>query len=1165
MGHKLSILPRLHDKTGWHTSRQFNVGEVQGIKVDEAGMGKSLNSIPSPFARMHLFETAFEMVHHDLVKGTKLAGETYNRLVSDCLDVFELLFNWESHIKENKPLELDTWMRETELKKLDGSGNKKHKFLGDTLNTFLHAEDAFQGFEKCLLIKYNKKVIAGSSPFTGLFTAPDDLTNLGLLKPLSQIAYFSISIPFHLRKAEVRKYIFDFFETNKTVRDSVYVKAIRDYLAWYNDNGQIDHSVQIKYEPINSGTAQATLLNVPIKAAKSIGTQYFEPCIVRLNYRLNEKHFHLPQTSNDQRTFDYLLPLTASFYASFEPSKISEIVSIHEEDNDSVKVTISIDNTEVSKKYQKSKVHDQDGKIIDLYNDHLINFNLGIFPFIRINDKIGGIDFNNSFRVMMICQDLYYKYSNKDFELHFGKGESILKTGGVYHINRTDRTILEKGKQAAGSVFYSLDTPFDFIQVQLPPLEGGQPVRNTIALHWQEKTLGNKQVDFSIDFGTTSTFIAYSDDHLKGSDPMPFELTEKELCVAFLNKPQKKEDGLRWIDCYEGALTQFLYSSSLQIQEFIPSVIRKDEKYAFPIRSVLFQKRPIAGGKKEALSNANISFVYQKKEAATLALEQQQFIPNLKWNIKTNEDFADAVKAFIEELFMLIRAKILLNDGDPRLSKIYWFAPLSFTSYAKKDYTDLWKKYAIKYLHSAEGNVINLTESEAPFYHLFKNSTINNPQTVLTLDIGGGSTDIMLFNNAKPVIGTSVHFGANVLWGNGHNEATAAKTNGIFLAIEQEISKKFHSTELQELNEGYCTNDRLKMGSDEIINFWIANNEISGVIDRLNMPDFRLSYLLHLSGLIYHSLKLMQANRQVAPTCVVFSGNGSKYVDLIHDSDYIAKIWGYFIRKIFGGNHTNPQVILPRANRKEATCFGGLCMPSQKQEFSIANYLGFEKTGEKYTKYKQVIDNKELIFQKLLASFHEFVELFFSMNDTTELNFRNHFGIEIKPEPIKKFLIGKAEENLNEGYLKRLKGVDPNETISDSLFFYPLVGLIYKLNKLVPADLREAPSDKMVIYAGTPDSENIFLLSRITPVRRPDSIYTITAEEDNADGGMVSIIDDPEVHRMALGVYQGALNPVCSYAEFPQAGQAIKVISPGKARKEADKWVLEEKIQIEFN
>ncbi|RYE38076.1 MAG: hypothetical protein EOP48_27655, partial [Sphingobacteriales bacterium] len=180
MGKKLSITQRAYDKTGWHKSSQFSISDIKDIKTFRARNDKSLNAIPSPFARLHLFEAAFDLLDKDEMNGTDDAGDTFKKLVSDCFDVFEILYNWNNHAEGHK-LSLSVWKRESEINQLK-KGSKRHKLLGETFETFLQ-DESFNNYNEIIVLKYNNQPIAGSSPFTGFFTRTDALQSIDLFNP----------------------------------------------------------------------------------------------------------------------------------------------------------------------------------------------------------------------------------------------------------------------------------------------------------------------------------------------------------------------------------------------------------------------------------------------------------------------------------------------------------------------------------------------------------------------------------------------------------------------------------------------------------------------------------------------------------------------------------------------------------------------------------------------------------------------------------------------------------------------------------------------------------------------------------------------------------------------------------------------------------------------
>lgn len=1194
--YKLSALQRNHNKTGWHNSDQFNDSDIANIKVLDSRSDKSLNAIPSPLARIHLFDTAVSLVYQDELYGTNNSGETYKKLVSDCFDVFEIVFNWNSHKKEGKNIELITWDREIETARLqkDFQVKKKNKveeikkshdgkmhlilqevegykenLVGESLNLYLN-DGVFAPFNNIHIIKVDNKPIAGTSPLTGFFTTPNDLTKFSIINPFTKRPYFSRTRMFSERDTKIKKFIYDFF-TIEGANIFSNDLAISKYLEKHADT--INNNLSLNLKGLDS--PNNSIFNNSIKLQSSQEKRvfdYFENCLIKINFRINEECFYCASNAKQERTYDYLLPLSEAFFEDFDLTKIPSSIIIDEKDSGTVEVTINKAGQKLSKTYQKNKISEIDGQLIELTETHLIKVNLGIFPFIKVIDQnlIEIAKFNNFYRLMFVCQDNNYRYDNNDFEVAFGKDNTLIdpNEATLYKIDKEHRTILSRDT-IIGSTYYSTNFCFDYIKIKFPNIYETS-VCGVIVPKWVDKKIGNKQIDFAVDFGTTSTFVAFTDDDNQRTLPRKFELSEKQTLIGLLNKPKDKKPQFKWIDCFEhhSVLPDFFEFFEVQKQEFIPSLLNS-EKYDFPFRTVVFEKSSIATGQKKTLINSNIAFTYQKEDNTTTFLNQVN-IPNLKWNIKSDSKFKESVEVFVEELFYLLRLKCLLNSGDPHKSIISWFSPLSFTPGAKFIYDTIWEtKYEQVFNGNKQTQLRNITESEAPYFYYSKIQAdasgaekIEDTSAVLTLDIGGGTTDLMFFGNGNPIIGSSVHFGANILWGDGYSEFQDEKFNGIYLSIRQKINDLLKSSDLKALNEK-LQNSESNVGSDEIINFWILNNDKSKVLEELNNGEFKLSYLLHFSALIYHSFRLLINNYPHPPKCIIFTGNGSKYLDLIQSKEYIEKICGYFIRQVYNPNLPNPQIILPNSNRKEATCFGGLYQQT-KRSFSAVNYLGFEEKSEMFKRYNEIDINKESIFDRLNNSLTEFIESFFGMNELSDLSFRKHFGIESNLSALKNYMLSKSRANLVTGYDKRRKYVEGGDEITDSLFFYPFIGLVYQINKLSKPELNSF-SPKTKFYAVSPDDDNSFEPTRLSIDKKPDSIFIITIENSNPDNGEVSIIPENTAIKRAMAGINSFLRIICDFSEFPDdPSQSIEIISPGKVVREINKWVIKEKIKIKF-
>lgn len=1177
MDKKLSVVQRTTDKTGWDKSNQFNSTDIKQIKIYAARNDRPLNAIPSPLARIHLFEAAFEMLDKDELEQTNYSGDAYKKIVSDCFDVFELIYNWNNHLKDKKDLAIIRWHQEPELKKL-GGGTAGHKLLGETLRIYL-GEEAFRLSDEIIILKYNGQPIAGSSPFTGFFTTPNTLAGLNIYNPLNRRNYFSKIISFGERKPEIRKFIYDFFYEG-TLQAARSTQIVRNYLLKYEND--------IPAEPLRLEALSANFNHIFGQLLQSTSRKtdadYFEKNLVRINFSMNNDCFYTAKLVTNQKNANYLLPLTSVFFEDYKAAEIPSIVTINDIDGETVNVSIQKNGQTFIKKYRSAPSTEEEGKIIDLNETHKIKINLAIFPFIKVvqHGQNGGEvvpveGLNDYFKVMLVMQDDNFQYQNSDFKLSFGiQGDVVgAPTDSNLLVAVDDRTLLDQHNQPNGSSYYTLrgkdkmNVCFDYVILDFPEL-ADHAVRGAIVPKWRTRSLGAKQVDYAIDFGTTSTFIAYTDNKQRTSEPkalsfdMRKEDQEEEYPVALLSKSYAKSDKIKWIDTFQEGPGNFRESIAIQNEEFLPSLLNS-ERYRIPFRTVMYAKDGITDANRRLFSNANIGFIYQLKSTIYPVTElNQRFIPSLKWNVNTDKGYEELIKIYIEEIFLLLRLKTLLKDGDPKLSRISWFSPLSFSPEAQRVYQRLWEGKFKEVFHADTKQLNNITESEAPYYYYSKADHIDDPTAVLTIDIGGGTTDMMYIRD-KPLLCTSVNFGANVLWGNGFSELVdTAKDNGIYNAVKSTIETRLRPTVLKGMNDNYTRSDS-SYSSDEIINFWIANNADTDVLRELDNGQFRLTYLLHFTALIYHACQIIKSKNQVAPTCIIFSGNGSKYLDLIHTNDYISKICAYMAESVFKKEIKVPQIILPPENRKEATCYGGLYEQfDRKREFEPVTYLGTEQNGKTYKKYKDIDQDKPAVFAGVEQGFADFLDVFFAMNDERDLSFRTTFGIKTDLVAAKNYLSAKAAESLDVGYRKRKQTVGNEDPVTDSLFFNPLIGLLFKINKLSPKELDQYVP-KEIWYASNIDGGENFIIDNLTKTSNHDTLYEITVNHLDPEQAEVILFQEDRALKKALSFPEGFLQPICEWEIYPTSkDQQIKIHQPGKLQKQDAHWFIKEKIRVEF-
>lgn len=171
----LNIIDRGTQGTKWvaqNTSIQSS--QLDKIKESKTDNSVALNSLPTPFARFFVVEEAFRRVTEELCHPENHAGLAYARIVSDCLDIFELLFNKKYHENqwknEGTKITIKEWDMSENMEELHNRVPILYNALNDT-----YKDDIKEGkLYFVVLERQGKEILLGtSSPITGFITPPD--------------------------------------------------------------------------------------------------------------------------------------------------------------------------------------------------------------------------------------------------------------------------------------------------------------------------------------------------------------------------------------------------------------------------------------------------------------------------------------------------------------------------------------------------------------------------------------------------------------------------------------------------------------------------------------------------------------------------------------------------------------------------------------------------------------------------------------------------------------------------------------------------------------------------------------------------------------------------------------------------------------------------------
>lgn len=219
----------------WNLEKNNNPYEDSNIEKISDNMGDKevpVTSIPSPFAQIHLFDSAFKFVNvkvrqagdnQDKVISAIKGQTTYHRLISECLDVWEWLFNIDYFGSEG--LTIVPWNEAVDLKLLKGLDQNGLNTFANSIELFINnynQDNRFKGlttvFSRFNIILLNNIPVAATSPYTGFFTTPNKIT--AELKRTDNSFLFKEKRPLYLRDVEFVKFLLKFLYSDERISNA---------------------------------------------------------------------------------------------------------------------------------------------------------------------------------------------------------------------------------------------------------------------------------------------------------------------------------------------------------------------------------------------------------------------------------------------------------------------------------------------------------------------------------------------------------------------------------------------------------------------------------------------------------------------------------------------------------------------------------------------------------------------------------------------------------------------------------------------------------------------------------------------------------------------------------------------------------------------------------
>jgi len=1166
------------------------------------GTSKAGTSIPSPLARMEMFDTAFHIVATDQFNNLK-RQTIYHQLVSDCLDLLQLLFNTKNDdIGTGKKIWFKEWKVKENIDKLKSGGEKHpHNLLGRSLEQifFDAANTRFAKTDSIFLIYYENKLLGGTSPLSLVFTSPNWIRyiNDGAIANIPQSSdgdiFFDDSYrALHEREKPFVEYLYKLYLQNRSAFNQA--EGLRKYInktidTYFNewrhqfkefqpvtatsddtDSEEIAYpvnrmdenytrtqtNVENKFLTVNSiyfyhqkeeekkeriktvsdFTIRATVnlyatqynnetsvkinpplvlmngMNIPgdymdknspwdpntrikefyhraiplferkLPQGNSLTVEYpfvttedfLEDYLLEMPFKLNNSRFY----TGSQGDLRYLLPVKKEYFNFFRLADLKTNLSmIIHEGQVTVQLKVPIKNKKgiaeilFTKMYEKAK-----GNIIEC------RAGMGIYPFCQLSDPDPSLRELNDYTVLLAERNEKIKLRSLEF-FSFKKFAAIENHIPAVMSERSTVADINAGDSFATSKYFRVKEAFDYMELAYRDAND-RACTGLIVPQFDTRSFSKdnltKTYTFAIDFGTSNTHIAYMENG--EALPKPFEINEADQQMVLLNAPDEDKA----LDLKFALYGQFANIDQILRREFVPAVITSKNKsiISFPFKTASCEMASFNNADKSKaglFSHINIGYYIdrEEKKADGTISGNNVYTTNLKWLLENNNDDANKsrVKFFLKQLLIHIRAKTLLNSGEPGKLQVVWSVPSSMERGNRTELKKIFKE-AFQEVFGNSGAKLkdSIPESVAPYFFLIRSeSAIQDGANTVNIDIGGGTTDIMMFmeasdNKNDKYLTTSFRFAGGDLWGSGYR--SKLKDNGFiknYLAYQK--ANNIYPDENKYFNK---VKDDSNLSSDDLVSLLFKYDEQFRFSDSITIgnPGLAIVLYLHYSAIIYHIAQILELKKHPLPRYLSFTGKGSQYLKLIcgGDESELEEFTKLLLLSYTGKKTQNSFEIHLMANPKEITANGAvLYMLADEDErtkydgkFNFV-HPGFDPLADKELTaaitgqdaemfVADIIDEDSLLNRAVLNNLNTFLEK--TLNNRPIIDFLSGFKIKNTKEVLAELKwtgdIFNGEGFVYDSYKKTLKDLrkqDRENPLPESLFFYALKDTLYRLSK----------------------------------------------------------------------------------------------------------------------
>ena len=763
-------------------------------------------------------------------------------------------------------------------------------------------------------------------------------------------------------------------------------------------------------------------------------SDFIEDYIVKVPHSLNSKYYYNGNLSDCGERTAYLIPIKSLYFKFFSIETLKSTMpdgklafEMEQVAGGSVRVTIRIpivgNDTIQYIEYKRLYYVERQAEISDSENSggmKQFDFTGLVMPSVKFQNENDAI-----YTVSCIST-----FSNQ-FKFEFYERGEIIRDIAMDCRNR------ERGLFDYKAETYTITKRnFDFIKVTN---DGG--ISNLIIPTF----ITHQNLDdyeFAVDLGTSNTHVEFRKEGVHTSEPFCYKESESLISTFFVTSFRDIKGNLLAMD--------LIRENDLIAADFIPATVGYESDFMFPTRTALsYAKSTDWTEKLRTYGLVNFNMTYNKR--VELPHNAKPMV-NIKWSNKTNAQ--TAMQAYINNIMLLIRNKVIANNGRISKTKITWFYPNSMSPRRLSQLRTAWNNSYSEFFNS-NGVTYNISESVAPIKYYFRRyATASN---LINVDIGGGTTDIAFSTNGRVNYITSFKFAANTLFEDSFSDLNP--NNGIIDWFKEDILHLLQSQRLGDLENIYNSNlgQPSNMASflfslkDNSATKGLSKNSID--FNKILQDDskFKIIFIIFYVAIIYHIAQILKAKDLKVPRHIAFSGNGSKIISIISsDAKILSKFTKTIIEEVIGIKYEGALDILgleQNSNPKESTCKGGIVATEdgneEPEQIVLKDSAGdFVSSSDIYA----TIDIAQK--KKIVDSVKDFFNMTLSVIPS-KFNLDDNFGVDnISLKIAQKECLNDLDTYLENGIeLSIIESGSVNNKIEDALSFYPIKGVIQSLSE----------------------------------------------------------------------------------------------------------------------